>query len=160
MRVPARFLALAALGTIAVATGGCTQLRGHQGYIVDADLVNSVQPGVDTRKSVLQLLGKPSFASQFDEGDWYYIGRDTRNYAFRNPHPTAQVALRIRFNQDGVVRDVTQKGMEQVAAITPYGKETPTLGRQRTFLQELFGNIGSVGAGGAGADTAGGQTQP
>jgi hypothetical protein len=30
--------------------------------------------------------------------------------------------------------------------LDPVSKKTPTLGRRRSFFDELFGNIGSVGA--------------
>jgi hypothetical protein len=30
--------------------------------------------------------------------------------------------------------------------VDPAGRHTPTLGRKRSFFEELFGNIGSVGA--------------
>jgi hypothetical protein len=33
-----------------------------------------------------------------------------------------------------------------VAGIDPAGRKTPTLGRKRSFFDELFGNIGTVGA--------------
>ena len=71
--------------TAGLLAAGCTPLRSHQGYIVDADLVNSIQPGVDNRQSVLATLGTPSFASQFNQGDWYYVSRDSRNLAFTPP---------------------------------------------------------------------------
>src|SRR5579875_3001633 len=96
MRPPLARPLLAA--AVLLGAAGCTQMRAHQGYIVDADLVNSVQPGVDTRQSVQQTLGRPSFVSQFGTQDWYYLSRDTRNFAFRNPHPTDQLTLRISFD--------------------------------------------------------------
>jgi len=142
-----RIMGLAAAMTGLALAGGCVPLRSHQGYIIDADLVNSVQPGVDNRSSVLQTLGKPSFASQFNEGEWYYIARDSRNLAYRNPQPKSQIALKITFTKAGVVQSITRTGMDQVASITPYGKVTPTLGRKRSFFEDLFGNIGTVGAG-------------
>ena len=145
----ARLALAAALGLAALGTGGCTQLRSHQGYIIDADLVNSVQPGIDTRDSVLQTLGRPSFAAQFSQGDWYYISRDSRNFAYNKPHPRDQTTLRISFDQRGVVSGVTRTGLEQVAQISPDRHETPTLGRHRNLLSELFGNIGTVGAAGS-----------
>jgi hypothetical protein len=40
--------------------------------------------------------------------------------------------------------------MEQVARISPEKDKTVTLGRDTGFLEELFGNLGSVGAGGLG----------
>ena len=136
----------AALGLAALATGACTPLKSHQGYIVDADLVNSVQPGVDNRQSVLQTLGKPSFTSQFNQGDWYYVARDTRNFAYNNPKVKSQLTLRISFDQRGTVTKIARGGVEQVASISPSGKTTPTLGRKRGFFDDLFGNIGTVGA--------------
>ncbi|TCP35635.1 outer membrane protein assembly factor BamE [Sphingomonas sp. BK235] len=144
---------LLAAGTLAA---GCTPLRSHQGYIVDADLVNSVQPGVDNRQSVLATLGTPSFASQFNQGDWYYVSRDSRNLAFTPPKARDQLTMQISFDQAGNVTAVRKSGAEQIAAVKPDGKTTPTLGRKRGFFQDLFGNIGTVGAAGAGAGGGGG----
>ena len=149
--ISARLLMGAALGLATIATGACTPLKGHQGYVVDVDLINSVQPGVDNRQSVLQVLGKPSFASQFNQGEWYYIARDTRNFAFNNPKVTSQTTLKISFDTKGVVTGVTRTGAEQIASINPSGEKTPTLGRKRSIFDELFGNIGTVGAAGMGS---------
>ncbi|WP_343526330.1 outer membrane protein assembly factor BamE [Sphingomonas sp.] len=156
---------LAALGLgLVMATAACTPLRSHQGYVVDTDLVNSVQPGVDNRQSVLQTLGTPTIASQFGGGDWYYVARDSRNLGFNLPNPSSQITLQISFDQAGNVTAIRRSGLDQVADISPYGKTTPTLGRERGFFQDLFGNIGSVGAPGAGAGApgtgGGGRTRP
>jgi outer membrane protein assembly factor BamE (lipoprotein component of BamABCDE complex) len=162
--ITARKLMGAALALATVATGACTPLKGHQGYVIDADLVNSVQPGVDNRQSVLQVLGKPSFASQFSQGDWYYVARDTRSFAYRNPKVTAETTLRVSFDNAGTVTGIHRTGVEQVSSIRPYGKVTPTLGRKSNFFSELFGNIGTVGTGGGGApndsNTGGGRDTP
>ena len=88
---------------IAVTASACAPLRSHQGYVVDADLLNSVQPGVDNRQSVLATLGQPSFASQFNQGDWYYISRDSRNYAFNTPKAREQTTVQISFDAAGTV---------------------------------------------------------
>ncbi len=153
-----RNLGLASALAAVALTGGCTSLRSHQGYLIDTDLVNSVQPGVDNRNSVLATLGKPTFTSQFNAGEWYYLARDSKNLAYLNPKVSAQLTLKISFDSKGVVSGITRTGMEQVSKISPDGKTTPTLGRKRSFLEELFGNIGAVGA--AGAGTGGGDDQP
>lgn len=143
-----------------VLAAGCTPLRSHQGYIVDADLVNAIQPGVDNRQSVLATLGTPSFSSQFNQGDWYYLSRDSRNFAFNPPKPQEQLTLQISFDQSGNVSAIRRSGVEQVANVDPYGKTTPTLGRERGFFAELFGNIGAVGAPGMGGAQGGGRDRP
>lgn len=152
MRFPLLIVAAAAM---AVAASGCAPLRSHQGYVVDADLLNAIQPGVDNRQSVLATLGQPSFAAQFNQGDWYYISRDSRNYAFNTPKAREQLTVQISFDQAGNVAAIRKSGVEQVASISPAKRTTPTLGRDRGFFADLFGNIGTVGAAGAGAGGGG-----
>ncbi len=133
---------------------GCASVKDRQGFLVDDQLAASVQPGVDNRDSVRGTLGRPSFTGQFDDRDWYYVGRETKTVSFGNPIPTAQTILHVRFDEAGNVESVRRGGLEQVASVDLYGKETPTLGRERGFFRELFGNIGTVGATGENSRTA------
>lgn len=141
---------LAALATAfgAALLAGCTQIRDHQGYVVDETLVTAIQPGVDNRESVTGSLGRPTFVGQFDQRDWYYVSRNTRQRPFTNPRPEQQTVLHIRFDEAGNVQHVRRTGVELVANIDPSDEETPTLGRNRSLLEELFGNIGAVGQAG------------
>jgi len=157
---------IAAVAGLALAAGlsGCAEVRSHQGYVIDRALVASVQPGVDTRDSVQATLGDPSFASQFDDGTWYYVSRSAKQFSFGAPKPVSQLTLAVHFDKAGNVTGVDRSGLEQVASIHPVGDKTPTLGRKRSLFQELFGNIGAVGSAGINAPTAdnptGGGSQP
>ena len=137
-----------------VATSGCSRVRGHQGYLADATLVDSIKPGVDNRESVSRTLGRPTFAGQFDANDWYYIDRETKQLAFALPVATKQTLLRVTFDDAGNVTAVSKTGVEKIASIRPMGDKTPTLGSNRSFFQEIFGNIGQVGSVGQGGGTA------
>jgi outer membrane protein assembly factor BamE (lipoprotein component of BamABCDE complex) len=148
-------LGAATLG-LAVLAGGCTSIRDHRGYLIDSALVDSVQPRVDNRTSVERTLGRPTWVSQFGAKDWYYVAVDTKQVAFHRPHTFQQTVLRVRFDDVGNVAAIDRAGMEQVARINPDGKQTPTLGRNRSFLEDLFGNIGAVGAPGMGGGGGGG----
>ena len=139
---------------VGVVMSGCARVPGHQGFIADAVLVDSVRPGVDNRQSVEKTLGRPSFVGQFGSSDYYYFGRDTKQLAFASPKPVGQTVLRVRFDAAGNVTAVDRAGLEKVARINPVGDKTPTLGRNRGFFQDLFGNIGQIGAVGQGAGTA------
>lgn len=142
-----QIVSLTALIAAMVVTTGCTRLKAHQGYVGDATLLSSVQPGVDNKDSVQASLGRPTFIGQFDKNDWYYYARDTRQLAFAQPKATEQYVLRVRFDAAGNVASVNQTGKELISKISPEGDKTPTLGRNTSFFEELFGNIGSVGAG-------------
>ena len=131
---------------LAIMAAGCAPIRARQGYVFDTELTAGVEPGVDNRDSVLRTMGRPTFQSQFGPEQWYYIARTTSQVAFRVPRPTGQNNLRISFAPDGTVTAVDRTDLSQVASISPSSKETPTLGRERSFFEEFFGGIGSVGA--------------
>lgn len=138
-----------------IAVSGCTRLRTHQGYIVDPLLVETVAAGVDNKESVQTTLGRPTFASQFDKNQWYYLARDTEQLAFSRPKAKSQLLMTISFDDAGNVTKVAKSGVESIVKINPDGDKTPTLGRDRNFFQDIFGNIGTVGAPGAGGGGAG-----
>lgn len=146
MRV-SQIISLTALVAVMAVTSGCTRLKAHQGYVGDATLLAAVQPGVDNKQSVEASLGRPTFVGQFDKSDWYYYARDTKQLAFAQPKASNQYVLRVRFDPAGNVVSANQTGMEGIANISPEGDKTPTLGRNTSFFEEIFGNIGSVGAG-------------
>jgi len=148
--------ALLALALGGALTAGCSSVRDHQGYLVDEALISAIQPGVDNRDSVAGTLGRPTFTGQFDreQRDWYYVSRDTRQAAFTLPRPSAQTVLHVTFDPAGNVQAVQRTGVELAVNINPDNRQTPTLGRNRSLLQELFGNIGAVGQRGQSAPTA------
>ena len=157
MRMNGRMVSgLAVTLGLAVLAGGCTSIRDHRGYLIDAALVDSVQPRVDNRVSVERTLGRPTLVSQFGAKDWYYVAVDTKQAAFGRPRTYQQTVLRVRFDPQDNVAAIDRTGVEKVARISPDGKTTPTLGRDRSFLEDLFGNIGAVGVPGAGGGGAGG----
>ena len=146
LRFAPRVLLAAALGA-AFLSAGCTAIRDHQGYVADEQLIAAIQPGVDNRESVERTLGRPTFMGQFDQRDWYYVQRETRQLAFQHPRPDEQIVLHVRFDDAGNVAAVERTGMELVANIDPSNQETPTLGRRRSFFEEIFGNIGAAAPG-------------
>lgn len=143
-----QIVSLTAIAAALVMTSGCTRLRGQQGYVGDATLLSSVQAGVDNKASVQASLGRPTFVGQFDQNDWYYYSRQTKQLAFSQPKAAEQYVLKVRFDQAGNVASVTQTGKELISKISPESDKTPTLGRNKSFFEEIFGNIGAVGAGG------------
>ena len=138
---------------------GCSSIVGHKGYLADEVILQSVQPGIDNRTSVQATLGQPSFQSQFGEPTWYYVSSTTGQRPFTTPRIAEHTVLAIRFDPAGNVIAADRSGLEQVARINPENDETPTLGRDRSFFEDLFGNIGQVGtgAGAAGGGQGGGQ---
>lgn len=129
-----------------IAVAGCSQFRDAQGYVGDPTLVSEIRVGTDNRQSVERTLGRPSFEAQWGAPVWYYVSRETRQLAFRDPRLVRQEILAIHFDSRGNVARIERRGAEQVAAINPSRDKTPTLGKDRTIWQDIFGNIGQVGS--------------
>ena len=146
---------MAAVAGLGLAIAGCSSISNHRGYIIDETLVSSVQPGLDNQQSVRGALGSPSMVSQFGDPVWYYVSSRTEQSPFRQPVIDAHTVLAVKFDAAGNVVSTDRTGMEQVVRINPEEDETATLGRERGFLEDLFGNIGTVGT--AAPPGAGGQ---
>ena len=130
----------------AMLLAGCIGTNDHRGAVIDTEMVSAVQVGVDNKESVQRTLGRPTFAGNFSDNDWYYVSRDTKTFAFRNPRVTKQTVLHVRFDEAGNVVAVQQTGPELIAKIDPVNDRTPTLGRKRSLWDDIFGNIGAVNA--------------
>lgn len=139
---------------LAAALAGCSTIKESRGYLADGLVYNAIRAGIDNQRSVEGTLGRPTFTSQFGQPTWYYVSSTTGQRPFGRPRIEDQSVLAIRFDANGNVAEVDRSGLERVVYLSPDSEETPTLGRERTFLEDLFGNIGAVGA--AGQAPAGG----
>ncbi len=129
------------------------QLRGQQ---VEAETLAQVTPGVSTRDDVSALLGSPTATGTFTDDEWYYIGGVTRQRPGRTLAIEEQQVVVVRFDPRGTVQDIRRIGQEDGRDIRFVQRETPSPGNERTFLQQLFGNIGRLGPGiGAGQQQTG-----
>lgn len=128
--------------------GGCVAMHDHRGSVIDPELVSAIKAGTDNKQSVEQMLGRPTFTGEFGDTDWYYVSRDTKTVAFRNPRVERQTVLHVQFDKAGNVIALNKTGKELVASIDPVDRRTPTLGRKGSIFNDIFGNIGTVNSGG------------
>ncbi|MFM7349408.1 MAG: outer membrane protein assembly factor BamE [Erythrobacter sp.] len=151
--------ALLLVAGAALVLPGCASIRESRGYIVDPALTELVQPQIDNKQSVESTLGRPTFTSQFGNPTWYYVSSITGQRPFNRPRIRTHSVIAVQFDEAGRVAKVDRAGIEKLVYLSPNGNKTPTLGRERGFLEDLFGNIGQVGGaglpGGAGAPGSG-----
>jgi len=138
-------LRYAILATIASAiVTGCTPIREFHGYFPDEAQPNEIEPGNDTRSTVLARLGTPSTRSIFDENTWFYISSTQSSFAFFKPKITERKVIAIRFAADNVVDELVEYDADDGEVIQYAARETPTRGRELGLLEQLFGNVGTV----------------
>lgn len=143
-----RIRTIALVAAFAAVLPGCASIRESRGYIVDPLLTSAIQPRIDNQQSVEGTLGRPTFVSQYGTPTWYYVSSITGQRPFNRPRIREHSVLAVQFDDAGRVVKVDRSGVDQVVFLDPNGNKTPTLGRERGFLEDLFGNIGQVGGGG------------
>jgi outer membrane protein assembly factor BamE (lipoprotein component of BamABCDE complex) len=125
----------------ALALTACEPTIANRGNILDNDKLAEIKAGTSTREDVATKLGTPTEVSTFDDKVWYYVGRQTEQYSFFDPEVTKQKAVEIRFDDKGTVVAVNNLDLSDAQDIDPVDRETPTYGKDNTFIQQLIGNL-------------------
>jgi len=126
------------------ALSACAPIKDVRGYVPDDEKVSTVSIGADTRDTVQEKLGTPSSTAAFGDPTWYYISTEQQRYAFFKPDVTKRQILAIQFADSGKVNDIRKYGIEDGQVIALVDRETPSRGKEMTFLQQLFGNMGAA----------------
>jgi outer membrane protein assembly factor BamE (lipoprotein component of BamABCDE complex) len=121
---------------------GCVGTVEQRGNLPAPEKLAEIQPGVTSKDDVIKLLGSPSSVSIFNDKSWYYISRRTGQVAFFEPDTIDQQVFIVNFDDQGVVKTVDHKGVQDARAIDPVPRATPAPGRELTFLEQVIGNVG------------------
>lgn len=127
---------------LALALGACEQTVNVRGNMPQEEDLARLSPGVHTRNDVAQLLGSPSTVSTFQDSKWYYIGQKTTEFAFFAPEVLERKVVVVSFDEGGTLAETKTLSLADGQEIDPVDRETPTEGREITFLQQMFGNLG------------------
>jgi outer membrane protein assembly factor BamE (lipoprotein component of BamABCDE complex) len=140
--------ALVAATLLSLPLGGCALFGAPEeprGNRADPELLRELTPGVSSRADVSALLGSPSATATFDQREWYYISATTHTRPGQLPGVDNQRVVVVRFNEQGVVEGIEQKGEADMRSVAVVDRTTPVPGNERSVLQALFGNIGRFG---------------
>ena len=140
----ARRVILASILMAGLTTACISPIRDYHGYTADEIQPSEVQPGIDTRASVLAQLGSPSTESVFDDKTWFYITTQRARLAFMLPKTQDRLITAIRFSDEDVVEEILTYDENDGQVVNYVSRETPTRGRELGLLEQIFGSVGSV----------------
>ena len=133
---------------LVLALGACEKTVNVRGNMPLEEDLARLNPGVHTRNDVARLLGSPSTVSTFQDSKWYYIGQKTTEFAFFAPEVLERKVVVVSFDEGGTLAETQTLSLADGKDIDPVDRETPTEGREITFFQQMFGNLGRfTGAG-------------
>ncbi|HTO41436.1 MAG TPA: outer membrane protein assembly factor BamE [Rhizomicrobium sp.] len=149
-----------ALLLIAIFAASCTPVVTQRGYLADPVLEKSLKPGDDTKTTVQSRLGYPSTQATFGGDTWYYISSSEKRVAFFDPRVTNRLILAVYFDKNSKLTDVKRYTLKDGHVVDFETRETPTRGREMTFLQQLFNATPGVPLGGNQQQNPGGGSGP
>jgi len=148
--IPAMHLA----GAVVLMLSACAPTLDNRGHLPDADQLAEIHPGQTTKDQVVKILGTPSSTGVFDDKHWYYISKKTKQVAFFDKDVLDQQVYVINFDNQGVVKTVDHKDLQDAQLIEPAPGATPAPGRELTFIEQIIGNVGRF-SGGTSATSSG-----
>jgi outer membrane protein assembly factor BamE (lipoprotein component of BamABCDE complex) len=127
-----------------LALGGCQAMYQNHGYVpTDAELAR-IKVGVDTRDTVGATLGPPSIEGLLNDVGWYYVETRWKTQGIAAPQAIDRQVVAISFDKRGVVSNVERWGLEKGEIVPLSRRVTSEPVKGRSFLQQLFGNIGGI----------------
>ncbi len=156
-----RLFVLLATVSGAAAFVSCAPAVEQRGNLPNPDKLAEIHAGSTTKDEVAKILGTPSSVSVFNnDKSWYYISRRTSQTAFFEPDVLDQQVYIVNFDDQGVVKAVDHKALEDGKEITPVARATPAPGRELSFLEQLIGNLGKFNGSSGGGGVAAGAAVP
>lgn len=143
----ARGLRLGLLSVVLASAMACSPVYRSHGYIPSESELMAVEPGVDTRESVIEVIGQPTTGSVLDNSAMYYVASRFRHFGPLEPQEIERQVVAISFTDQGLVRNIERFGLEDGRVVTLSRRVTEGTIQDRTFLRQLLGNIGNIDAG-------------
>ncbi|MDA0997248.1 MAG: outer membrane protein assembly factor BamE [Proteobacteria bacterium] len=141
MPLRTRFFVTTLAIALALGQSACSPRVATRGATPDADKIAEIKAGVSSRADVERLIGSPSSINAFGEETWMYIGETTETLAFFEPKVSERQVLSIAFDDNGLVKQVSAHGLDIARDIEPVGRQTPTVGKKMTVIEQIVGNL-------------------
>ncbi|MGI9462181.1 MAG: outer membrane protein assembly factor BamE domain-containing protein [Alphaproteobacteria bacterium] len=133
------WLLVAAVGLVA-----CADVV-RRGEVVKQYQLELLQTGKSNYNDVLAALGTPSSYSTYDRRIWYYFSQTKNQWGFFDPSFSDQEVYQIKLNDKGIYIGYKKYTGDDAVKLSISKKTTPTVARDKSFLQELISNFGRYG---------------
>ena len=133
--------------SILIVNQSCVYKKVVNGQLPNVDLVKSLEVGKDKRKTVINILGSPSFIGEYNDNSIYYAKIDSKQIAFLKPDIVNQNILQIEFDNNNTLKNIYLFNKDDGVDISMSDLETKTTGKKIGLVEQLLGNLGVPGLG-------------
>jgi len=134
-------------GTVLTAMCACTPIYRNHGYVPRDEDLAAVKVGESTQEDVAFAVGRPAAIGVLTGSGWYYVGSRFRQVGLKAPQEIERQVVAISFDDKGLVSNVERFGLKDGEVIAISRRVTTSNVKGVSFLRQLLGNIGNIGAG-------------
>lgn len=143
-----RVMVLGGAAVAAMMLGACEPKSAIRGNLPRPHQLEQIEVGSVDKGQVAEILGSPSSLGTFDSNVWYYISRQTEQWAFMEENVVDQQVLALYFDDAGMLQRMDRYTGEDARDIAYSDRVTPTAGKSMNFFEQMFGNFGRGALGG------------
>lgn len=125
----------------------CAPVIKNHGYAPKESELDEVIVAVDTRDSVLELLGSPTVGGEDVGSDLYYVASRWRHSGMLKPRAIERRLVAITIDENDVVANVETFALEDGQVVVLNRRVTGGGAQGISFIQQLLGNAGRIDAG-------------
>ena len=130
------------LFAVSIFLGSCAKDINARGNLPPEEALSQLMPGEQTRQDVRLILGTPAHIASFGGETWYYISALTTQYAFYSVEELERDVYALTFDERGILQTINNLGLEEGEEVDVVERETPTMGRDFSLIEQLIGNLG------------------
>jgi outer membrane protein assembly factor BamE (lipoprotein component of BamABCDE complex) len=112
-----------------------------RGFVLQEGALDQVPVG-SSRDQVMFVLGSPTTIATLDNEVFYYISQQVELLPGMRPRVIDQRVVAVYFDGANRVSRVANYGLQDGRVIDFVSRATPSGGRETTFLQQIFSNLG------------------
>lgn len=127
-------------GALTLGLAACSGQVTQHGYVASETALDQIQIG-SSREQVDLVMGTPTTTGTVDGDAYYYISELREQTMFFAPSTIDRRVLVFYFGEDGRVARIANYGLRDGQAFDFISRTTPTMGGDRTFIEQLLGDL-------------------
>lgn len=145
-KLMSKIFAATILGSTLMLTS-CGTIIDQHGYVAQAGAISDITIGMP-RSEVISILGSPSVTTTAKGLSYYYISSKQSRFNLIGPKESERDVVAVHFNSRKRVTKIAHYGLQDGVVIDFISQTTPTYKKDLSFIQELFGGLGTKNSSG------------
>ena len=121
----------------------CAPIKKISGYVPLTTEIQKLVVGESTKEEIILKLGEPLVWEDHSSATLVYLQQEFETKAFFKPRVKNRVIVELIFDENSILKKVKYLDYSSANMVRMEKNIVKSTGRQLTFWQQMFGNIGN-----------------